>query len=228
MERIKLMIVDDYDPIRIGLRSTFELEEDIEVVGDYGDGESAVEAAHRTMPDVVLMDVRMPGIDGVEACRLIRDRVPGVDVVMLTSFDDEQAATASIIAGARGFLLKNGGPSELLHAVRAAANGEMLLDPALAGRVVDSLKALATRGQPPQKTNPASNGESQPESALSNREREALALLVEMRTNRQIAESLYISESTVKNHVSNILRKLGLQSRHQAAAFTARLRDETS
>ncbi len=133
MERIKLMIVDDYDPIRIGLRSTFELEEDIEVVGDYGDGESAVEAAHRTMPDVVLMDVRMPGIDGVEACRLIRDRVPGVDVVMLTSFDDEQAATASIIAGARGFLLKNGGPSELLHAVRAAANGETLLDPALEG-----------------------------------------------------------------------------------------------
>ena len=142
MARIRLAIVDDYDPIRIGLRSTFELEEDIEVVGDYSDGESAVRDAERTMPDVVLMDVRMPGMDGVEACRLIRDRVPGVNVVMLTSFDDEQAATASILAGARGFLLKNGGPDELLHAVRAAMNGEMLLDPALAGRVVDHLTAL--------------------------------------------------------------------------------------
>ena len=102
MERIRLMIVDDYEPIRIGLRSTFDLEEDIEVVGAYGDGESAVRDAKRTMPNVVLMDVRMPGMpgmDGVEACRLIRDRVPGVNVVMLTSFDDEQAATASIIAG---------------------------------------------------------------------------------------------------------------------------------
>ena len=98
------------------------------MVGDYGDGESAVRDAERTMPDVVLMDVRMPGMDGVEACRLIRDRVPGVNVVMLTSFDDEQAATASILAGARGFLLKNGGPGELLHAVRATMNGEMLLD----------------------------------------------------------------------------------------------------
>ena len=125
------MIVDDYDPTRMGLRSTFDLEDDIEVVGDYGDGESAVMDADRTTPNVVLMDVRMPGMDGVEACRLIRDRVPGVNVVMLTSYDDEQAATASIMAGARGFLLKNGGPGELLRAVRAAVTGETLLDPAL-------------------------------------------------------------------------------------------------
>ena len=106
--------------------------------------EPAVRDADRTMPDVVLMDVRMTGMDGVEACRLMREKVPGVNVVMLTSFDDEQAATASIIAGARGFLLKNGGPEELIHAVRTAARGQMLLDPALAGRVVDRLAALAT------------------------------------------------------------------------------------
>ena len=121
MDRIRLMIVDDYAPIRLGLRATFETEEDIEVVGDYADGESAVSDAARVMPNVVLMDVRMPGMDGVEACRLMRDRVPGVNVVMLTSFDDEQAATASILAGARGFLLKNGGSGELLRAVRTAA-----------------------------------------------------------------------------------------------------------
>ena len=181
MERIRLMIVDDYEPLRTGLRSTFDLEEDIEVVGDYGDGESAVRDAKRTMPDVVLMDVRMPGMDGIEACRLIRDRVPGVNVVMLTSFDDEQAATASILAGARGFLLKNGGPGELLHAVRVAARGETLLDPA---RVVASLKILATSERLSQSPGQSAPVESHSDVRLSNREREALAMLVKFRTNR--------------------------------------------
>ncbi|MDE2823016.1 MAG: response regulator transcription factor [Chloroflexota bacterium] len=159
MERIRLMIVDDYAPIRLGLRAIFESEEDIEVVGDYGDGESAIEDAGEVMPNVVLMDVRMPGMDGVEACRLMRDRVPGANVVMLTSFDDERAATASILAGARGFLLKNGGSGELLHAVRVAVRGETLLDPALAGRVVDSLTSLASAGQPVQESDAVPSGD---------------------------------------------------------------------
>ena len=137
-----------------------------------------------------------------------------------------QRLSFSILAGARGFLLKNGGPDELLLAVRAAARGETLLDPALAGRVVDSLTALAADGQSPQEADAAPLGdeESPPELPLSNREREVLALLVDTLTNKQIAEILYISESTVKNHVSNILRKLGLDNRHQAAAFAARQR----
>lgn len=222
MDRIKLMIVDDYDPIRKGLRSTFEFEEDIDIVGDYGDGESAVRNARRTMPDVVLMDVRMPGMDGVEACRLMRDRVKDVNVVMLTSFDDEQAATASILAGARGFLLKNGAPGELLHAVRAAARGKTLLDPTLTGRVVANLKTLAMGEQPLENPAQVVPAESQRDVLLSKREKEVLALLAEFCTNRQIAEGLYISVSTVKNHVSNILRKLGVVSRHEAAAFMAR------
>ena len=226
MDNIRLMIVDDFKPIRLGLRETFDLEDDIEVVGDYGAGEPAVRDADRTMPDVVLMDVRMPGMDGVEACRLIREKVPGVSVVMLTSFDDEQAATASIIAGTRGFLLKNGGTEELVHSVRAAAQGQMLLDPALAGRVVDHLRALAVGAHPRHDDErPGGQREAQQKPALSGREREVLAMLVEMRTNRQIAESLYITESTVKNHVSSILRKLGLTSRHQAAAYAARQYD---
>ena len=229
MNNIRLMVVDDFEPIRLGLIATFQLEDDIEVVGDYGAGEPAVRDAGRTTPDVVLMDVRMPGMDGVEACRLIREKVPGVNVVMLTSFDDEQAATASIIAGARGFLLKNGGPEELIHAVRAAARGQMLLDPALAGRVVDRLSALAVGADPLHEDAPPSRQrEAQPMSALSNRERQVLVLLVEMKTNRQIAESLFLSESTVKNHVSSILRKLGLDNRHQAAAFAARQRDASA
>ena len=222
MKPIKLMIVDDYDPIRMGLKSTIEFEEDIDVVGDYRDGESAVLDAERTMPNVVLMDVRMPGMDGIEACRLIRDRVPGVNVVMLTSFDDEQAATASILAGAHGFLLKNGGPGELLHVVRAAARGETLLDPALTGRVVANLKTLAMGEQLSENPGQMTPAESQPDVPLSKREREVLAMLVEFRTNIKIAEGLYISESTVKNHVSNILRKLGVDSRHEAAAFMTR------
>lgn len=194
MKPLRLMIVDDYEPTRMGIRSTFELEEDIEVVGDYGDGESAVRDAKRTMPDVALMDVRMPGMDGIEACRLIRDRVPSVNVVMLTSFDDEQAATASILAGARGFLLKNGGPGELLHAVRAAARGETLLDPALTGRVVANLKTLAMSEQPSESPNPPTPGEPQPDVPLSKREREVLAMLAEFCTNRQIAEGLSLHQ----------------------------------
>ena len=145
MERIRLMIVDDYAPIRLGLRAIFESEEDIEVVGDYGDGESAIEDAGGAIPNVVLMDVRMPGMDGVEACRLIRDAVPGTNVVMLTSFDDERAATASILAGARGFLLKNGGPGELFRVRRSAARDSLERQPRRQRQ--DTRRPLEQRGR---------------------------------------------------------------------------------
>ena len=212
MERIRLMIVDDYEPLRVGLGSAFELEADIEMVGDFGDGETAVVEAERRAPDVVLMDVRMPGMGGIEACRLKQDTVPDAAVVMLTSYDDEQAVKASIMAGVRGFLLKNGGMNELHDAVRAAANGETLLDPALTGRVLDMLKTLSD----------GDGGSDDSELLLSNREREVLSMIAEWRTNREIAQSLVISENTVKNHVSHILRKLGLDSRRRAADFALR------
>ncbi len=121
MDCIRLMIVDDFEPLRIGLRSVFESTRDIQVVADLGDGESAVREATRVHPDVILMDVRMPGMDGIEACRLIRDSVPGANVVMLTSYDDDQAAIASVVAGSHGFHMKDGGPDKLRHVVRAAA-----------------------------------------------------------------------------------------------------------
>ena len=222
MERIRLMIVDDYEPLRIGLKTAFQIEEDIEVVGDFGDGETAVSEAQRCAPDVVLVDVRMPGMDGIEACRLMRDRVPDAAVVMLTSYDDERAIKASVMAGARGFLLKNGGMDELHDAVRSVANGKTLLDPALTGRVLDMLKALSVeeeRGKKIRLSAAAHVSIGESEIVLSSREREVLSMIMEWRTNRQIAETLRISENTVKSHVGHILRKLGLDSRRQVADF---------
>ena len=217
MKRIRLMIVDDYEPLRLGLMSSFQLEHDIEMVGDFGDGETAVREAQRCAPDVVLMDVRMPGMDGIEACRLMRDTIPDAAVVMLTSYDDERAVRASVMAGARGFLLKNGGMDELRDAVRSVANGEMLLDPALTGRVLGMLKALSVDAE---STLPdGDEAERAAEIHLSSREREVLSMITEWRTNRQIAESLLISENTVKSHVGRILQKLGFHSRRRAADF---------
>ena len=207
---IRVLIVDDHEVVRLGLRAALEPEDDIEVVGDLGDAEVALTEAEIARPDVVLMDVRMPGMDGIEACRALKESLPETRVVMLTSFSDEQAVSASIIAGASGYLLKNARRAELLRAVRAVARGESLLDPSVLAPVLERFRDLEAKEQ------------TREVASLSPREREVLALVAEGLTNKQIAAQLVISENTARNHVSHILDKLGLTRRSEAAAFAAR------
>lgn len=206
---IKVMIVDDHEVVRLGLRAALEPEDDIDVVGDLGDAQLALTEAEIRRPDVVLMDVRMPGMDGIQACRALRESLPETRVVMLTSFSDEQAVSASIIAGASGYLLKNARRADLLRAVRAAASGESLLDPSVLAPVLERFRDLEAKEQ------------TREVASLSAREREVLALVAEGLTNKEIAAELVISENTARNHVSHILDKLDLTRRSEAAVFAA-------
>ena len=210
--RIRVMIVDDHEVVRLGLRALFELEADLEVVAEVASGEAATGEAERTRPDVVVMDVRMGAMNGIEACRALRERLPDVGVLMLTSFGTEEAVLAAIMAGAAGFLLKNTGRDELLRAVRAVGAGGSSLDPTVTGAVMRRLAELAASAEDPRLAK------------LSAREREVLQLVAEGLTNREIAERLVISAVTARNHVSHILNKLGMHRRTEIAAFAASLR----
>ncbi len=216
MKPIRLMIVDDYEPLRVGLRTVFENEPDFQVIADFEDGKSALSQVDRIRPDVVLMNVHMPGMEGIQACRLLRDTVPDAKVVMLTSSEDERATTASIVAGAHCLMLKRGDTDKLFRAARAAARGETLMDPALIRRALDGVKQPADA----QHDRESSRGRDA-DAVLSDREKQVLHLMAQMKTNKQIAQSLYISENTVKNHVSHIMRKLNLHDRHEIAAAFA-------
>ena len=209
MDRIKVMIVDDHEVVRLGLKTALEPEDDIQVVADAGNAQVALQEVETARPDVVLMDVRMPGTDGIQACRMIKDAFPDTKVVMLTSYSDEEAVMASIMAGASGYLLKNTARAGLLGAVRSAARGESLLDPAVASRVLVRLRELAVREQ------------DREAELLSEREREVVALVANGLTNKEIAAELVISQNTARNHVSRILDKLGLTRRSEAARFAA-------
>jgi two-component system, NarL family, response regulator DevR len=210
MKKITVMLVDDHDVVRDGLRMVLDLDEEIQVVGDAADGRSGVLLAGRLKPDIVLMDILMPGMDGIEACREIKSAWPETRVVMLTSSADQQAVEAAILAGASGYILKNVGRQELLRSIKAVGRGETLLDPGVTRKVVERLKALLRKEQ-------GEEGES-----LSEREREVLALVAQGYTNKEIARQLIISEHTARNHVIHILEKLGLSRRSEAAAYAAR------
>ena len=203
---IRVLIVDDHAVVREGLRTFLELQEGVEVVGEAGDGQAAIEEAERLRPDVVLMDLVMPRLDGVEAMRALRARVPGARVVVLTSFLEDERLLPAMRAGAAGYLLKNVEPAELARAVRLAEAGEAMIDPAVGARLVD---ALVEDG-----------GEEGPE--LTAREQEVLELIGHGFSNKRIAQKLGIAEKTVKTHVSHVLAKLGVADRTQAALYAAR------
>ena len=203
MSILKLMIVDDHRVVREGLRMALEIEEDIEVVAEAGDGAEAVEKAKRLRPDVVLMDVAMPGMSGIDACQEIRGHLPETGVVMLTASGDHESVTASLVAGAQGYVLKAAGRDELLHAIRTVGRGESILDPSVTRIVVEEFSRLV------------GNERQREVEQLTPRQKEVLLLVAQGATNKDVAGKLVISEYTARNMVSNMLGKLGLKSRSE-------------
>ena len=205
---IRVLIVDDHAVVREGLRTFLELQDGIAVAGEAADGEQAIMQAEALLPDVVLMDLVMPRLDGVGAMRELRRRMPQTRVIVLTSFAEDERLLPAIQAGAAGYLLKNVAPAELARAVRAAHAGEALLDPVIAARLVDAIAQPA--------------GEPAPE-RLTAREQEVLALIARGYSNKRIARELGIAEKTVKTHVGHVLAKLGVTDRTQAAVHAVRM-----
>lgn len=212
---IRVVVVDDQAVIRAGLRTMLEHETELSIVGEAGDAARAMEVVAAARPDVVLMDVRMPGVDGIEATRRIladgAEKPPAV--LVLTTFDDDEYVFGALQAGAAGFLLKDAGPDVLVAAVRTVAAGDSLLDPAVTRRLVERWVALEESSASTERPMPATVG------TLSPREREILVGLARGRTNRELAGDLIVSEATVKSHVSNLLTKLGVRSRVQAVVL---------
>ncbi len=205
---IRVVIADDHAVVRQGLRTFLELQDDIEVVADVGDGARAVAAAGEHEADVVLMDLVMPGVDGLEGIRRLRASRPQARVLVLTSFLDDEKLFPAVRAGAAGYLLKDVEPQELVRAIRSAHEGEALLHPAVAARLMEEFSA--------------EGGRTADESALTAREREVLGLVGRGMANKLIALELGIAEKTVKTHVSSILSKLGVTDRTQAALYAVR------
>ena len=214
--RIRILLVDDHAMVRRGMRDFLELHDDLEIVGEAADGAAAVEQAALLAPDIVVMDLLMPGVDGIEATARIRAANPAIEVIALTSFVEEARVVAAIEAGASGFLLKDADADELAAAIRAAAIGEVHLDPAIAGIVARRMRTGAGgstgRGGAGGRGAPRDGVES-----LTTRELEVLGGVARGLSNRAIADELGITERTARTHVSNILAKLGLASRTQAA-----------
>jgi len=208
-KRIRVFLLDDHEVVRRGLRDLLESDGDIEIVGESG---SAVEATSRLpalRPDVAVLDARLPDGSGIDVCRDVRSAEPAIRALILTSYDDDDALFAAILAGAAGYLLKQMGGQDLLDAVRRVAAGQSLIDPLLTARVLERLR-----------TGPAEHAEL---ASLTVQEHKVLLLVAEGLTNRQIGERLFLAEKTIKNYVSSILSKLGLERRTQAAVLASKL-----
>lgn len=218
---IRVLVVDDQRLMRDGIASLLEIQESIEVVGTASNGEEALEKALALHPDVILMDIRMPGTDGVATTAQILRKLSSCHILMLTTFDDDEYVIEALRAGASGYLLKDIPAHDLARAVQAAHKGIYQLDPAVAGKLVSALGRAASvpSAEPSVQAARAAQAGSPPASELTAREIEVLRLIAQGATNREIATQLVISEGTVKNHISNMLNRLGLRDRTQAAIY---------
>jgi DNA-binding NarL/FixJ family response regulator len=205
---IRVFIVDDHAVVRMGLKSLIELHEQFTVVGEADCGEEALKRVRETVPDVVIMDIRMPGKNGIEACQEILEAVPETRVIILTSYADDEAIYAAIMAGASGYVLKQTDNAKLMEAIERAARGESLLDPQITGKVLRKMKEIAS--------------EKHNEAKLSETEKKILVLIAEGKTNKEIAENVYLAEKTVRNYVSKIFAKLNLSNRAAAATYVSK------
>ena len=200
MTKTRIMIVDDHEVVRLGMRTALEAEPDLTVIGEASNGAEALAKMPVLDPQLILMDVRMEKMNGIEACREIKSRNPDVHILMITSYTDDDAVISSILAGASGYLLKHVSRADLLRSIRLVASGRSLIDSNTAKQAMERLTQV-------------------PGSELTEREREVLTLIARGYTNKQIADTLFVSEKTARNHVSHILDKLGLSRRSEAAAF---------
>jgi two-component system response regulator DevR len=212
--KLRVVLVDDHEVVRLGLRSLLERQPDLMVVGEAETAQGAVCAVESLAPDVVVLDIRLPGRSGVEACAEIKRRRPETKIVVLTSYAEDEVLLDAIAAGAEGYVLKQVGSDDLVRALRRVGRGERLLDPRLTNQVFAKLRQMRQRERAAAFAD------------LSEQELRVLALVTEGKTNREIGEALYLSEKTVRNYVSDILTKLGHTSRAQAAAYAARHRIE--
>ncbi|MEU5825589.1 response regulator transcription factor [Streptomyces sp. NPDC047803] len=211
----RVFLVDDHEVVRRGLRDLIDDEPDMEVVGEAATAEQGLARGLALRPDVAVLDVRLPDGDGIGVCRELRSGLPGLACLMLTSFDDEDALLDAIMAGAAGYVLKQINGSDLVSAIRTVATGQSMLDPATTARLMRSLRG------PEERKSPADERLA----GLSEREHSVLELIGEGLTNRQIAQRLYLSEKTVKNHISRLLGKLGVERRVQAAVIAAHVHE---
>lgn len=214
-DTVKIMLVDDHEVVRMGIRTLLERRPGFTIVGEASTASEAVSMARQCEPDVIVMDIRLPDGNGVEATREIRGERPQTRVIMLTSYADDEAIYGSIMAGASGYLLKQTRGQSLAEAIERVANGESLLDPGVTAQVLERMRVLA-------------RGEGDELAALSEQERRILSHIAEGKTNKEIAEDVFLSDKTVKNYVSSILSKLNLRRRSEAAAFMAERRTKGS
>jgi two-component system response regulator DevR len=209
MAKQRILLVDDYEVVRLGLKSLLERHPQFEVVGEAGSARDALEQVAAKEPDVVVMDIRLPGTSGIEACEQIVDQYPNTKVIMLTSYAEDELLFSAIRAGASGYVLKQIASDELVKTIEAVGRGEALLDPVVAQRVFQELRQVVKEEESPAFAR------------LTQREKQVLLLVSEGKTNREIAKNLFLGEGTVRNYVSSILSELGVKNRAEAAAYAA-------